>query len=110
MLRFSLRLAPMKMCRGSISVNAVERNLFLLEYNKQTSEFHHFISYPRAGTWSNGAANLTQTWVSALMSNQFSNDAKSGSCELCLTPLLRTFPSASLGAPSCNLKLVVCVS
>lgn len=38
----------MKFCRGSIPVNAVEQDVFLLPYNKQTSEFHLFISYPKS--------------------------------------------------------------
>lgn len=67
MLQFSLRLAPPKVCRGGISVNALILSLFLLSYSKPKNEFHCFISCPRAGTCSSGAVNLTQTCVSIVV-------------------------------------------
>lgn len=67
MLQFSLRLAPPKVCRGGISVNALILSLFLLSYSKPKNEFHCFISCPRAGSCSSGAVNLTQTCVSIVV-------------------------------------------
>lgn len=52
MLRFSLRLAPAELCRGSIPVNAVEQNVFLLAHDKQMNVTFLFPTQ-RAGTWGN---------------------------------------------------------
>lgn len=46
------------------------RTEFLPSCVRQTSEFHLFISYPRAAM--NAAANFVQTWVSALSVSHFS--------------------------------------